>query len=346
MVRHASGVDLVLVPGGSFDMGMSETEAKVFVASARTEEGRAIARDIVRAARPRHRVRVAPFLCARDPLSKGGELLLVSAADAARIAKARGLRLLSESEWEWVARDGGARAWIGVDEADGDVWRRVERHARDLYGRVHPKAGRGRDRFGVFGLAFGDWVADAWHGDYRRAPVNGAVWGRPKTPGVLRGGTASHYPWQNDDEHLDGHAAVRTPAARGLYACVRLARDLPEGFSLPPLGPRRGLASRPLAKKATKQQTKATKSRAGASRKPADPRFVARIEELARARWSTPNAAEVRVRVSTFRSHVGSHEARVLVVVRARTRERAYGENARGPDREGALRALLAKLEK
>jgi hypothetical protein len=88
------------------------------------------------------------------------------------------------------------------------------------------------------------------------------------------------------------------------------------------------------------------KSRAGAKRRPSDPRLVARIEELARARWSTPRAAEVRARVTTFRSVADGYEARVLVVVRARTRERAYGEGARGPDRDAALRALLAKLEK
>lgn len=346
MVRHASGVEFVLIPGGTFEMGLSTTEERALLAAMRTPDGRAAAKELARAARPRHQVRVAPFLCARAPLVEDGSVALVSAAEAARMVKRAKLRLLSEAEWEYVARDGGSRAWIGLDDAETDVQRALARHAKSLYGRSSPPSGAAADRFGVWALALGDWVADSWHQDYRRAPRDGAPWKPGKAPGVRRGGAASLYPWQDADEHLESHAAIRLPAARGTFACVRFALDLPPGSDgLVTAGRQRSKPRAPEAKRARApvRSRKPTKPRASSKN---DPTLVARAEALALARWAPASAAQARARVDCFRFVTGRYEATLLVVVRARTRERAFGERAFGPDRRAALAALVAKLER
>lgn len=114
-VRHlATGYELVLVPGGRFDMGISEAEERELLevlqqqggfpeASGDEREGwaRTLEREvagIARAARPVRSVTVAPFLCGRRHL---GALPLVP-----------GWRHLCEAEWEYVARAGSPRGWL------------------------------------------------------------------------------------------------------------------------------------------------------------------------------------------------------------------------------------------
>jgi formylglycine-generating enzyme required for sulfatase activity len=106
-VEHVpTGYEFLLIPGGSFSMGITEAEEERILDVVRTlggfpdapEDERAAwekrltreVRSIATAARPVHDVSVAPFLCGRRHL---GETSLAPA-----------WRALCEAEWECVAR--------------------------------------------------------------------------------------------------------------------------------------------------------------------------------------------------------------------------------------------------
>ena len=124
----------------------------------------------------------------------------------------KGYRLLSEAEWEYVARGGTttSRYW-GASEAgqceyangaDGSAKERysdwVTASCRDR--SVHT-AEVGSYRANGFGLhdVLGnvwEWVEDCWHGDYEGAPSEGEAWTSGEECGkrVLRGGSWSSGP--------------------------------------------------------------------------------------------------------------------------------------------------------
>jgi formylglycine-generating enzyme required for sulfatase activity len=118
------GIAFVEIPGGTFEMGLGKGERKRLQALVPRDLLKAF--DAVADACPPRAVTVAPFRCAVKPLSPdqsksfGGssDMYFGAAANeakvAARIAKAQGVRMLTEKEWEFVARDGGKRAW-GAD---------------------------------------------------------------------------------------------------------------------------------------------------------------------------------------------------------------------------------------
>ena len=105
-------------------------------------------------------------------------------------------RLLSEAEWEYVARAGSRGAYhlgdeIGRNRANccGSLWE-VKRTA--------PVGSFGRNGFGLYDVHGNvwEWVEDCWNGSYRGAPSDGRAWetgdcGRR----VLRGGSWGDGPW-------------------------------------------------------------------------------------------------------------------------------------------------------
>ena len=109
-------------------------------------------------------------------------------------------RLLSESEWEYVARAGTVtRYWwgdnIGRNRANcrgcGSRW--------DNEGTA-PVGSFGANAFGlhdIHGNVF-EWVEDCWHDDYRGAPRDGGAWlggqGGDCSKRVLRGGSSHYFP--------------------------------------------------------------------------------------------------------------------------------------------------------
>ena len=110
-----------------------------------------------------------------------------------------GYRLLSESEWEYVARAGTTGpfhtgATISTDQAnyDGDYVygsgrRGVYREQTVVVGRFPPN---GFGLHDVHGNVW-EWVQDCWHGDYAGAPVDGGAWerGGDCSQRVVRGGS-------------------------------------------------------------------------------------------------------------------------------------------------------------
>ncbi len=112
-------------------------------------------------------------------------------------------RLLSEAEWEYVARAGTVtRYWwgdgIGANRANcsGDG-------CGEGYANTAPVGSFGANPFGlhdVHGNVW-EWVEDCWHENYARAPSNGDAWlggqGGDCSRRVLRGGS-----WYNPPKNL------------------------------------------------------------------------------------------------------------------------------------------------
>ena len=105
-------------------------------------------------------------------------------------------RILSESEWEYVARAGTERRfWRGDDEGRGRANCRGC-GSRWVGEQTAPVGSFAANAFGlhdVHGNVW-EWVTDCWHGTYKGAPVNGDAWtvGGDCGERVLRGGS-----WHN-----------------------------------------------------------------------------------------------------------------------------------------------------
>ncbi len=118
--------------------------------------------------------------------------------DAERCATTLGMRLLTETEWEYIAREGGRIRFTNVP-ADRHPWRLADDDAID-YGRANG--------WGVHNLlGSGEWTSTDW--------AEGSV---------TRGG---HAMFQDDLELIALHAAYRMRNTVD-GAAMRLARDLPD----------------------------------------------------------------------------------------------------------------------
>ena len=134
-------------------------------------------------------------------------------------------RLLSEAEWEYVARAGSATkySWgnsIGSNRANcygcGSQWD---------YEQTAPAGSFQPNAFGLYDVHGNvyEWVEDCWNGSYEGAPADGSAW----TSGdcerrVVRGGA-----WDDFPDDLRIALRVGTPADRsdGYYG-FRVARTL------------------------------------------------------------------------------------------------------------------------
>ena len=243
--------EMVVVPSGSFMMGAPESEAS---------------EDLVDAEVPVHRVTIARSFavgvyevtleewdacasgggCGGHRLSDRGRgrgrFPVIGMSEAAAQAYVEWLsrktgeeyRLLSESEWEYVARAGtGTRYWwgdeIGRNRANcrgcGSRW-----DAR----RTAPVGSFSANLFGLYDVHGNvkELVEDCWHYDYRGAPHDGSVWTRESRRWgsldcihwVVRGGS-----WENWPERLRSAYRIRySPESRVYIPSVglRVARTL------------------------------------------------------------------------------------------------------------------------
>ncbi len=225
-------MNFIAVPGGKYTMGLSDEEKKELTRLARKmdEEARYFARDISETARPAHEVKLPPFLCAQAPISgTQGKKFTKSASlgrhkihrfdaqAAIKLTEQSNTRLLTEAEWEYIARAGGTRAWLSGEE---DLHTHTANIlAADLLAdETHP--------FGICGLGWGTWVEDGWHPSYRNAPADGSAWEPREIPNVGRSGAFLSFPWQTDGEEFMLHAAYRERLKDKEFP-ILLARDLP-----------------------------------------------------------------------------------------------------------------------
>ena len=148
-----------------------------------------------------------------------------------------GYRLLSESEWEYVARagTGTSRYWgegesgqcryaNGTDETSGDLgWGKAscdDGHARTSPVGRYEKNGYGL--YDVLGNAW-EWVEDCWNESYRGAPTDGSAWESGDcSRRVLRGGS-----WVSGPRFLRSAFRIRdSTGIRNNFIGFRVARTL------------------------------------------------------------------------------------------------------------------------
>jgi len=234
VVHLPTGMRLVAIPGGEFVMGMDAREvdeiARLYAPLGRADEAREY---VTWATQPPRTVRVQPFLCMQEPISErvarlllpevydeddldgADETALVTPRRAAEIRGALGFRFLAEAEWEWIAREGGARRWL-LDEPPSAISLDFD-PARG--GNASPNG------FGFSLLRVGlELVGDTWHQSYESAPSVAIAWEPRVVPEHARG---CHAGWQDELEAIRLHAGAREGRHGDDVAAVRFALDLP-----------------------------------------------------------------------------------------------------------------------
>jgi len=102
-------------------------------------------------------------------------------------------RLLSESEWEYMARAGSTTFYPWGDEIDSSK-AKYDLEGM-LVGSTVPVGSYSANAFGVHDTAgnVAEWVEDCWHETYNDAPIDGSAWlsagGGDCEERVLRGGS-------------------------------------------------------------------------------------------------------------------------------------------------------------
>lgn len=136
-------------------------------------------------------------------------------------------RLLSESEWEYVARAGTTtRYWWG-DEYDPDYSNAHLSDDSPLEVGSYPV-----NPFGLYDVIGneGEMVADCWNGSYVGAPADGSVWDSGLcTSGVVRSGEVSGrgvHARRNLTIHLDIDQDPNTDLRTYRRYGFRVAREL------------------------------------------------------------------------------------------------------------------------
>ncbi|MBA3463216.1 MAG: hypothetical protein H0T46_24885 [Deltaproteobacteria bacterium] len=213
-ITHESGIELVLIPGGTFERGVRADEHAMMRAIEWSEPEDALEwLDQIAETAPES-VTVSAFLLARAPLLAehiegwviGDEDSDQSAvridSDIAAAVLAEGpWRVPTSIEWEWVAREGGELPFVDATDPD-----EAAAACEDIYDSPYdPDLANG---WGIWGLPWGDWVGDG------------------KQPRAGRGGAAMLYPWQGDELILQ-LAGLPDDAAGQTQHCLRYALDVP-----------------------------------------------------------------------------------------------------------------------
>lgn len=210
--------EMVMIPAGRFAMGSRAPEA-------------------MPAESPQHRVVIdRPFAagkfevtfdewdacvreggCAHKPGDRGWgrgrrPVIYVSWNDATQYVQwlsrktGRNYRLLSEAEWEYVARAGTTTGYSYGDFVTPQQANYYTRQTAPV-GRYAPNA------FGLYDMHGNvwEWTRDCWNDNYSGAPANGDAWvSGDCSRRVFRGGSWDDYPWfLRSAERSNGTASVR-----------------------------------------------------------------------------------------------------------------------------------------
>ena len=134
-------------------------------------------------------------------------------------------RLLSEAEWEYVARAGTTTQYWWGDEI-GHNRASCNGCGGQWDGKRAPVGSFGANAFGLYDIHGNvwEWVQDCWNESYAGAPTDGSAWGRGDcSRRVLRGGS-----WFIEPRKLrSANRSWYTTDFRLNYFDFRLARSLP-----------------------------------------------------------------------------------------------------------------------
>ena len=143
-------------------------------------------------------------------------------------------RLLSESEWEYMARAGSTTKYPWGDEIDNSKAKYDSEVVSEK--STVPVGSYSANAFGVYDTVGNveEWVEDCWHKNYKDAPIDGSAWLSPwwsalwstwwgscETRG-LRGGS-----WFFTPTYISSASRARNSVTVGLYRFgFRIARTL------------------------------------------------------------------------------------------------------------------------
>ena len=198
-------LEMVAIPGGTFQMGSDESDDE----------------------KPMHTVTVEPFLMGKFPVTQAQYEAIVGTNPAkfkgakrpvervsweeaiafcTQLSQKTGktYRLPSEAEWEYACRAGTTTPFsfgetITPDLANYDGNSTYGEGTKGTYREQTTDVGSfSANPFGLFDMHGNvwEWCADHWHKDYKNAPTDGSAWttnGNSETR-VLRGGSWYHNP--------------------------------------------------------------------------------------------------------------------------------------------------------
>ncbi|MBK7000396.1 MAG: SUMF1/EgtB/PvdO family nonheme iron enzyme [Rhodoferax sp.] len=242
--------ELVVVPGGSFEMGSNAAEQKKAIAAGASKEW-------TDWENPQHRVNVQSFAMGKYEVTQGQWKAVmgsnpsyfkdcgdtcpveqVSWDDAQEYIKklnarsGKQYRLPSEAQWEYAARAGTTTAFstgetITTAQANFDGNYTYNGSAKGVYREKPIKVGSfAPNDFGLYDMHGNvwEWVQDCWNDSYKGAPSDGSAWESGACgQRAVRGGSWLDIP-------ADARAAVRyrsDTTFRNNLSGVRLARMLP-----------------------------------------------------------------------------------------------------------------------
>jgi tol-pal system protein YbgF len=142
-----------------------------------------------------------------------------------RVRTGKKYRLLSEAEWEYVAR-AGTKTKYPCGDVDSCL-RKVGWYVVNSKSRTHRVGGKEPNAFGLHDLQgnISEWVEDCWNNNYNNAPTDGSVWnGGDCSRHVIRGGS-----WDNEPLLMRSAFRDRESAdTKNIFYGFRIARDLDE----------------------------------------------------------------------------------------------------------------------